>query len=288
MIKRIVYSVVFSIVLSAGLLFLGISLMGNYSPALASSLDALVAGTSRQNLPNALAANDSVSLPADFAGGEKILDVSPASRIVSDLSASFAQPQAALASSAQSQVSDGSIQPKAVTASSVQPQGAVVASPPIETPVSGVTIAELLNNPTQYKNQVVTITGIATSLSKEKILLNDGTGQIQVEVDEDITNLADLNGQSITVTGKLDDSSSQSGIHLEAYTLTDQNGTVFTDDCIDNDSSIDDHDCLNDDCSDDCANDDCSDDDVDDNDDVDGDKDDEDDDDDDDDEDDDD
>ena len=48
MIKRIITLVVTSSLISAGLLYLGITMMGKYTPALAYSLNALVAETNVQ------------------------------------------------------------------------------------------------------------------------------------------------------------------------------------------------------------------------------------------------
>ena len=177
MIKRIVSSVVISSIISAALLFMGITIMGKYSPVLASPLNALVAETNSQNSPDAVPVGNSVPLAEDLLGGEEKLDVSSDQKSVS-----------------------------ASPTSSIQPPKALAASTPKEIPVAGVTIAQLLNNPKQFVHQVFTITGIATSLGKDKFLLNDGTGQILVEVEDDLVGLAVITGLSITVTGELDDS----------------------------------------------------------------------------------
>ena len=179
MIKRILIYVVVSSIISAGLLYLGITIMGKYSPDLASSLSALVAGTHGQNSSVALAADSDQSLKAK----------------------------------------------------------ASVNSITTGLPVAGVTIAQLLNNPDHFIDQVITITGIATSLSDDKFLLNDGTGQILVEVEDDLVSTAALNSLSITVSGRLDGLGSQTGLELDASTLIDPNGAVIIDD---DDDDIDD------------------------------------------------
>jgi uncharacterized protein YdeI (BOF family) len=233
MIKRIITLLVTSSVISAGLLYLGFTVLGQYSPAHASSLNALVARSTVQNSPNVIPAGKSSPVTVDLRGGVE-----------------------------KSEVSSPSIAVSAIPVSSDQPLPVSVNSVSTEAPVAGVTIAQLLNSPDQFIHQIISITGIATSLVKDKFLLNDGTGQLLVEVEDDLVGFTIIDGMSITVMGKLDDSSSQSGIVLEAHTLTDKNGTVVSDDCIEDDSSIGDDDCL-DDSDDDClddSDDDCLDD----------------------------
>jgi hypothetical protein len=70
-----------------------------------------------------------------------------------------------------------------------------------------VTIAELLQNPELYDDSLVSISGIATSLSDEKFLLNDGTGQILVELEDEDHSSTSVDGLSISVVGKFDDES---------------------------------------------------------------------------------
>jgi hypothetical protein len=257
MIKRLIILVVTSSVISAGLLYLGITMMGQFSPALASSLNALVAGTNVQNSPKAIPAEDSVPLPVALRGEGKIAGDSVPLTVA--LRSGNVKQKISSNSKSVPVSPVGSDQTLKVSANSI----------PAQTPVTGVTISQLLNNPKQFINHEFTLTGIATSLSNGKFLLNDGTGQILMEFDDDLVSKTDLGGQSINVSGKLDYSSSQSGIYLEVHTFTDQNGTVVTDDCPDDDSSDDcsdnsiDDDCLTDDCSDDdCLTDDCSDDDC--------------------------
>jgi uncharacterized protein YdeI (BOF family) len=145
----------------------------------------------------------------------------------------------------------------AIPTNSVQPQKALATATPKEAHVAGVTIAQLLKSPNQYIHQIISITGIATNLVKDKFLLNDGTGQIMVEIEDDLVGFTIVDGMSITVMGKLDDSGNQSGIVLDAYTLTDKNGTVVSDDCIEDDLSNGDDDCgddIDDDPDDDSNN----------------------------------
>jgi hypothetical protein len=229
MIKKIFTLVVTSSLISAGFLYLGITMMGQYSPALASSLNALVAENNVQKLPSAIPSVNSDPLTADLSTVEEDLGstLTPNYNSISPV---------------------GSDQPL---------QSSVKQNTTEETP-AGVTIAELLNDPDRLINQVITITGIASSLGNEKFLLNDGTGQILVEADDVLVSLATLDGLSITVLGKLDDSSSQTGYELDAITLTYPDGSVVgSDDCI-GDNCPDD--CIGDNCPDDCIGDNCPDD----------------------------
>jgi uncharacterized protein YdeI (BOF family) len=220
MIKRMIALVVTSSVISAGLLYVGITLMGQFSPAQATSLNALVAGTNAWNSPDALPAGDSIPLTVDLGVGEDNLGDSSTPQTV-----------------------------PAFPVSSDQPLNKSVISTSPEPPVTEVTIAQLIKNPDQFIDQVVTITGIATSLDDDKFLLNDGTGQILVEVEDDLVSIAALNGLSIIVSGMLDDSSGQTGFELDASTLTYQDGTVvIVDDDLDDDN---DNDGNNDDIEDD-------------------------------------
>ncbi len=219
MIKRIITPVIIAGLFSAGLLFLGLTVLGQYSPARASSLDALVARTTEQNSPNLIPVGKSSPVTANIDSGKE-----------------------------RSAVSSPSVAVSAIPAVST------------EIPVAGVTIAQMLNNPDKFVNQKISLTGYATSLAKDKFLLNDGTGQILVEVEDDLVGFAIIDGMSITVLGRVDHSSSQSGIVLDAQRLTDKNGNIYSDDCLEDDSSTGD-DCI-DEIDDDCLDD--SDDDMDD------------------------
>ena len=238
MIKRTLVLVFVSSLISAGLLFLGTTVMGIISPALASAQNALVTGTDDQTSP--------IPIPAEETASRKV-----------ELFSKVETPKVSSAGNAALPSPAVPVQPLKV--SKVSTCGVA--------PITGVTIAQLLANPNQYFHNVITLTGIASRLSDEKFLLNDGTGQILVEVEDDRVSYAIINGISITVTGKLDDSSSQYGFELDAYSLTDVNGTVIVDDCEDDDINDDLGNDLDDDCdddlgddSDDDVNDDCDDD----------------------------
>jgi uncharacterized protein YdeI (BOF family) len=211
----IIILVVTSSAISAGLLFLGITMMGKYSPALASSLNALIARTNAQNSPNAIPVGDGVPLTMDLQRGEEKLKGSSASIAISAFPVG-SQP---------------------LLKAQVNPIST-------EAPVAGVTIVQLLNNPAQFIHLEISITGIATNLGNDHFLLNDGTGQIIVELEDDLIGLVIVNGLSITVIGHLDDSSNLSSLVLVVSTFIDQNGNVFSDDCKEDD--IGDDDCLDD------------------------------------------
>jgi len=215
MIKKIMTLVVTSSLISAGLLYLGITLMGQFSPAHASSQTALVAGTKVQNSTNpVLGSNLSTK---DLNNSTDKIEVSSVSPSISGSTDTSSQTEA------NSDVLSSGI-----------------------TPITGVTIADLLKRPEQYDDLDITITGIATSLNDEKFLLNDGTGKILIEVEDELVSLAIINGISVTVMGELDDLSDSSILEIDACTLSYQNETIIIDDCMDDDDDMDDEDDIDD------------------------------------------
>ena len=118
-------------------------------------------------------------------------------------------------------------------------------------PATSVTIAELLANPNLYSHELITINGIATMLGDGKFLLNDGTGQILIDADDDLDYYTSVNGLFITVTGKLDGSSDEYGFQFESCTISDENGTIVVDDCDSDDLNDDMNDDMDDDMNDD-------------------------------------
>ncbi len=211
MVKKIFPLVIVSSLISAGLLYLGFMLLGQYTPAHASSLKALVADSTLQNSAAPVNAADS-SHSGEGESGEKesspVSPVAPATPVSLDMS-----------SHSQS-ISE--------TTSTESP------------PVTGITIAELLKNPGLHDDLVLTITGIATSLNSEKFLLNDGTGQILVEVEDEMLSLSSLNGLSVTVTGEFELSRDSTLAKLEARSLTFQGQTIIVDDQDDDEDGDDD------------------------------------------------
>jgi len=227
-----------STLISVGLLYIGFMIFSQYTPARASTLKALVADSAAPIVADNL-----------FSGMES--DSEDDSRERDSVSSTET------AASAFSRLSQ--------TSSITTTTGV--------TPVTSISIAELLKNPEQHNDTVFSITGLVTSLNDEKFLLNDGTGQILVEVEDEILSMATINGLSVTVTGKFDDSSSSSGAELEACSLKYNGQTIIVDDCLDDDGDdmddddLDDDDDMDDDMDDDDA------DDLDDDDDMDGDSD---------------
>ena len=206
MIKRIITLIITSTMISAGLLFLGISLMKQYTPARASTLEALVARSNPQSTPNDILVSEPASVTRYINNGkEKLL---------------------------------GSLIQKSVPVIPVASPQAISASVNMTTTVStapSINISQILSNPKQFLDQVYTISGIATRLGDDKLLLNDGTGQILVEVEDDLLGLMVINGQMVSIMGKLDDTDSYTGIEMDACTLTDQNGAIVMDDCDEDD-----------------------------------------------------
>jgi len=206
MIKRIVTLVLTSSLISAGLLYLGFAFLSQSTPAYASSQKALVARTDLQ------------SFIASFPFVES---KSPASNssTADDLSVDSAE------SSDDSSSSSDSSQSESVSSSTNSAASATV-----------VTIAELLQNSELYDDTLVSISGIATSLSDEKFLLNDGTGQILVELEDEDGSSTSVDGLSISVVGKFDDESNSLSGEVEAFTITYQGQVIYQKDSVDDDS----------------------------------------------------
>lgn len=202
MFKRIFFLVLISSIISAGLLYLGITLMERYTPALASSLGAVVA---REGEPQAstLDTQEDVSIDAGPRQQEDGFQISPYPEPTSN---------------------------PPVEQPSVQPSG------------TAVTIAELSQNPTAFRCQVITVSGISDSLANDKMLLNDGTGQILIDIDDSSgVNTNSMDGMTISVVGMLDLEDSNTVLELEACTIENQTGIFFVDDDCTDDRGGDDH-----------------------------------------------
>ena len=234
MIKKVLTLLVTSTLISAGLLFMGFTMMQKFSPAMAAPLEALVLGPKAQ-----------VSTTADFSADE--------AQQAEDLSSDDKLSESASLPESTSDRSDDSS--RSLTSS----------DDAVKSEITGlqVMISDVLANPEQYRGQVLVISGIATSLSSEKIMLNDGTGNILVDFDEEWFDVAKIDGMTVTVVAKIDDSSSAYEFELEACSLEDTNGvTLFDDDCGngststgDDDSNDDSDDTYDDDSNDDSDND---------------------------------
>ncbi len=233
MAKRLITLVFVSGLISAGLLYLGFTILSQYTPAYASASSALFVKASGQDsiVP---ALGESGSLSSKESGSDK---------------SEHGISSAAMTSSTSPAITSQSLTSKVSTSTGT-------------TPITGKTIAELLNNTELHDDIIVTITGIASSLDEERFILNDGTGQIMVEVDDELLTSLKINGLSVTVTGKFDISDDSTLAKLEASSLTFQGQTIV----FDEDDDMDDDD-IDDDDTDDDMDDDMDDDEIDDTDD---------------------
>ncbi|MFN2196386.1 MAG: hypothetical protein ACK2UW_09715 [Anaerolineales bacterium] len=112
----------------------------------------------------------------------------------------------------------------------------------LDSGLSSTTIAELVGNPSAYYEQNVTLAGLVTLLNEDEFLLNDGTGQIIVDLkDSQVASLALNSGQMITVTGKFEVDGSY--VDLDACMITTQDGSTMSVSCSgsDDDSATGDH-----------------------------------------------
>jgi uncharacterized protein YdeI (BOF family) len=108
--------------------------------------------------------------------------------------------------------------------------------------VGSITVAELVSNPGTYYEQKVTISGLVTLLNDDEFLLNDGTGQIIVDLEKgQVASLPLSSGQMITVTGKFEADGSY--VDLDACEITTEDGTTLAVSCSgsDDDSGDDNH-----------------------------------------------
>lgn len=149
MIKRVVALLVAASLLSAGLLTMGITLMSRFAPASASELDALVASSSVSG-DTAVAQSADDEVAATGTGRPK------------------AQPFAAV---------DGSSTGQRVSVSVNTLAGGPVGEQ--------ITVAQLLSDPQAYASQPFAVAGVITGLGDDRFLLNDGTGQVLVDIDDD-------------------------------------------------------------------------------------------------------
>ncbi|MBI4926927.1 MAG: hypothetical protein HY835_04120 [Anaerolineae bacterium] len=206
MAKRVFALVFTSSVITALLLFVGTAIVGKFSPAFASSsLPGLVAGSQALLLGDnatAEAGMTSTPDPTETVEVSSTPDVSQTPEV-----SSTPQPSSTPV-------------PPGATDDDVQ-----------GTPVTGVSIAELLGNSGQYLDGVFTITGMASVLNGDKLLLNDGTGQILVDLEDDLMQYMAQNGSTITVTGEFSIEGGQAQFALEACVVADQNGTFVLDTC---------------------------------------------------------
>jgi uncharacterized protein YdeI (BOF family) len=104
------------------------------------------------------------------------------------------------------------------------------------------TIADLINNPASFYNQLLTLTGLITILDNDEFLLNDGTGQIIVDIDENqqFEQLPFTNGQMVTVRGYFENDGQY--LDIDACEITSEDGTkALVVDCLDQNDDDDVH-----------------------------------------------
>lgn len=238
MIKRAIPLFVAAGLVSVLLLFIGTAVMNRISPVFASQLPALIAGQSGKG-------SVSVLLPTENKNSE------PSQNVMTSTPEAIEYLSETTPLSKTPSTAPGA-QP---TPSPTMPPG----------PTINNTIAELLANPASYLNRVVTINGRVTVLSSHKFLINDGTGQIIIDL-TDRVKVTLTNGTTLTVVGVFDRIDSRSGFYINASTLVGIGGTTIASTCDDLDD--DDDDDLDDDCDNDSDDDpdDDLDDDTDDND----------------------
>lgn len=96
---------------------------------------------------------------------------------------------------------------------------------------NATTIADLISNPSAYYNQLLTVTGMVTLLDDHEFLLNDGTGQIFVDVEDHLYGSLPLtNGQMITVSGYFENDGQY--LDIDACEIIDESGqSTLTSDC---------------------------------------------------------
>lgn len=190
-----------SAIVSAILLFAGTTVMGFFSPASADSLPALVLGkqVTQNTALQAQSGTDDTPTPTPF------------------------QP-----APTETAFPTGTLPP--VQTPTVQPTSI---------PSVSLTIAQLLANPGAYLNKIVSVSGMVSVISHELFLLNDGTGQIVIDVEEDGVAGALPNGATVTVVGRFDDYSKGGSYKIEACTVTDSSGKVWSNQCHSDDEDDD-------------------------------------------------
>ncbi|BAJ62105.1 hypothetical protein [Anaerolinea thermophila] len=199
--RKILVLTLASAVVSAILLFVGTTVMGFFSPVSADSLPALVLGkrVTNDTALQAQSGADDTPTPTPFQ---------PAPTETALPTATFSPQE-------------------------------TPAQQPTPIPAVSLTIAQLLANPGAYLNQMVSLSGMVNVISRELFLLNDGTGQIVVDVEEDGVAGALSNGMTVTVVGRFDDYSKGGSYKIEACTVTDSSGKVWSNQCHNHDEDDD-------------------------------------------------
>ncbi len=205
MFKRIAALVIAAGITSALLLYIGTTVMGEFTSAFAASLPALVTGRGGQddNRPHLISTSQAGPTASGLsAAGE-------------DRRKGADKPEDTPAPNPNRTPDDDPSQTPEATS----------------VPTSGVTIAQLLSGSAQFEDGVFTITGIATRVNQHTFLLNDGTGQILVDLEDNLVQVTILDGGMVTVTGEFRRLGGQNGLGLKACVLSDSSGATTVDTC---------------------------------------------------------
>lgn len=215
MFKRIAALVVAAGITSALLLYVGTTLMGEFSTAFASSLPALMTGSRsavQDDTPHAVPTRLAAT-PDNRRGASK-----PEDNPTTDNRSGASQPEDTPG------VDNRRGADKPEDNSPAGPQATPV-------PATNVTIAQLLANSAGFEDGVFTLTGIATRVNSDTFLLNDGTGQMLVDLEDDLVRVSILDGSRVTITAEFRRLGGQNGLGLKACVFTDANGTLVLDTC---------------------------------------------------------
>jgi hypothetical protein len=237
MIKRTLSLAVVAGLVGAGLIFGGTAVISRMSPVSAAQLPALIAEGSRE-------ASGSAYLPADSEKVDPSRDGKTAPPETGGTYSAAPGLTGTSSTAAQTQPipsplsQDGKTSsPEASQTYSAAPRWSGTASSAGRTqpasipstkpaPAVKATIAELLANPSSYLGRVVSSTGRVTSLSSDRFLINDGTGQIMVDLAGDLEKVTVTNGSMVTVVGELGQISSGRVFDINALTVTHTSGAT--------------------------------------------------------------
>jgi uncharacterized protein YdeI (BOF family) len=112
----------------------------------------------------------------------------------------------------------------------VGPETAVDAISGVASSARSATVAELVSSPGDFYKQTVTLNGRVTLLNDGEFLLNDGTGQILVDLEDDDVRLLGLkDGDVVIVTGILE--TDDGYLDVDACEVITVLGAITLNDC---------------------------------------------------------
>lgn len=202
--KKFLPLVISAGLVSALLLFLGTALMDRLAPVYASRLPALLAGKSSSSI-------------SEMSSSQGTSTIEVTLKVTEDASST---PRA---SGTDDQPGQDDQPGRKETP---QPQSTPM---PANQPARAVTIAELSANPSAYRGMLVSLSGVATNLDGDKFLLNDGTGQIIIDLEDDLVKVVVANGSQVTVLGQF--KVRNDGIEVDACVYNDGSGNIQVDAC---------------------------------------------------------